>query len=459
MKDYERYTTYLSDLILIAENMIGGYCLYLLAKPFMKRKRKAVLAGAAYFIAMLTLFIIPMYFTSLAAHALGVFAAFLVLCLTERGNDVQKAFVALTFFPLYWLACAASSILQDKLYSAALKTDYMAAHPDMWFALYVIMCFFGLMCELLFMAVSIRIILRNCMHLYAELSPKALPLTAVPSVMGLLGIESMWHYRNSYIAETGKILEVHDWLAVLYCAVAVAAIVVVIVLYRRIVEQREEKLQNELLAAQLENIRQHIEQVESLYQNIRSIKHDMTNHIMTLERLYAGEKAEEAKVYAKELKAALAEATGNINSGNPVTDVILQEMQSKAEKSGIRFDMDFHYPTGSNMNAFDISVILNNALQNALENAEKSETPYISILSYRRNNAYMIEINNSFTGDLRWDTEKDLPLTTKRKNAGYSQLHGYGLVNIRRVAGKYSGDIDIVQKDGEFQLIIMLMLE
>ena len=66
----------------------------------------------------------------------------------------------------------------------------------------------------------------------------------------------------------------------------------------------------------------------------------------------------------------------------------------------------------------------------------------------------MIEISNSFTGNLQWDTEKELPVTSKSKEG-----HGYGLANIRRVAGKYSGDIDIVLKDGEFCLSIMLMLE
>lgn len=181
----------------------------------------------------------------------------------------------------------------------------------------------------------------------------------------------------------------------------------------------------------------------------------MTNHIITLERLYAGNRTEEAKAYTIELKAVLAGATGNMNSGNPVTDVILKEIQSEAEKRNIRFDMDFHYPTGSNLNAFDISVILHNALQNALENVTKSEKPYITICSYRSNNAYMIEISNSFAGDLQWDTEKELPITTKRKPDG----HGYGVVNIRRVARKYSGDIDIVLRDGEFCLSIMLMLE
>ena len=147
--------------------------------------------------------------------------------------------------------------------------------------------------------------------------------------------------------------------------------------------------------------------------------------------------------------------TGEIKSGNPVTDVILQEFKSEAEKRNIHFQSDFYYPTGTNINAFDVSVILNNALQNAMENVVNSETPHISILSYHRNNAYMIEISNSFAGNLQWDEEHDLPVTSKEK----PDSHGYGLSNIRIVAGKYSGDIAIDLKDDEFRLIIMLMME
>lgn len=67
----------------------------------------------------------------------------------------------------------------------------------------------------------------------------------------------------------------------------------------------------------------------------------------------------------------------------------------------------------------------------------------------------MIEISNSFTGDLQWDEERGLPVTSKEKKEG----HGYGLANIRMVAKKYSGDIAIDLKDEEFRLSIMLMME
>lgn len=455
MAGYERYVIDLSKMVLIAGLLIGGYCFFLLAKPFMGSKMRAACAGAAYVLAMLALYVMPWQFASSAAYGMGVFCAFLAMCLLERRNYGQKAFLAVVFFSLHWFAYAMTDILRDKLYEAALRTSYVAAQPARWFAMHVLFCVFWLALYFGFLAVSIKSISKRCGHKDTELSVKELFLLTVPSVMGVLGFESMWYYRDSYMAENGKVSGIHDVLAVFYCVAAVVSIVVVIVLYQGIREQQEENTQNRLLAAQADSIRRHVEQVESLYQEIRGIRHDMANHLITLERLYAGNKAEEAKAYAIELKAALAGTAGNINSGNPVTDVILQEAQGEAGKRKIRFASEFYYPAASAVNAFDVSVVLNNALQNALEHAGESETPYISIVSYRRNNAYLIEVRNSFTGNLQWDAQKELPVTAKGKPDG----HGYGLANIRKVARKYSGDIDIAAGNGEFCLGIMLMLE
>ncbi len=136
---------------------------------------------------------------------------------------------------------------------------------------------------------------------------------------------------------------------------------------------------DELLAAQIDSICHHIGQVELLYQNIRGIRHDMANHILTLERLYAGNKTDEAREYGTNLKAALSGAAGEIGSGNPVTDVILLEWKREAQEKEIQFCSEFYYPTGSGINAFDISVILNNALQSAVENTGKNGDIFICL--------------------------------------------------------------------------------
>lgn len=432
-----------------------GYFFYRLAKPFMENKRGVFSIGVIYSLTMLVLYVMSLQIDSFTAYSIGVFTAFLLMCGIDQQNYEQKAFITVVFFSLRWFTSAIAEILYDNLYNFVGNTDYMTVHPSMSFALYVGVCLLYLVLEFLFTAISIWCILKKYANKYDKMSKKELLMLSVPSFLGIAGYEIIQNYRNFYIAEIGKNSNMYDIMSLLYYATAIITIVVIIVLYQIIKTGQKEKLQNELLATQMESIRQHIEQVENLYQNIRSIKHDMTNHIITLERLYDTNKIEEAKAYSKELKTVLAKATNKINSGNPVTDVILQEMQKEAEKRKICFYTNYHYPIDANINAFDMSVILHNALQNALENTGGVETPYISIVSYCSNNAYMIEIKNSFTGNLQWDIENGLPITSKLK----MDNHGYGLSNIRRVAEKYSGDIAIDLEDEVFCLSIMLMME
>ena len=229
-------------------------------------------------------------------------------------------------------------------------------------------------------------------------------------------------------------------------------------------KQREEK-ENILLAEQIESTKQHISEVEKLYRDIRALKHDMGNHICVLENLFckleAGAGASallkneeiELKNYLSELKAIWCESMAEIKTGNPVADVILTQKQKEAKEKGIDFRCTFLYPADTNINAFDVSVILNNAIENALEGTRGCVNPYISIVSYCQKNAYMLEVSNCISKRVEIDHETGLPETTKSDKVN----HGFGLSNIRKVAQKYYGDIDIRQDEKCFTLIVMLI--
>lgn len=443
-----------AGMVSLVELILQGYCLGRLTRPFLERKAKVRLVSAVYCLIMLVLTAMNWRLGSTAAVIIAILAAFLVMCRMDQRNYEQKLFLAAVFFSLCWLAHAITDILYDNLYSYATHTDFMAKSPDyLWEVLYAVMCVVYLISEAAILLASIGCVKKVYTYKSANMTKKELCILLAPVFTGAVGFEIIQYYRSFYILENGKSTEAYDSWAVVYYAVSIAVVVLVIGLYQSIKANQEENLQNRLLAAQIESIRHHIGQVECLYQNIRGIRHDMANHIMTLERLYAGSQTEEARTYTAELKAALAEASGEIRSGNPVTDVILQEWKEEARKRKIQFSCAFYYPDGSDINAFDMSVILNNALQNALEHTAQNAS--VSIRSYRRNNAYMIEITNSFAGDLQWDPESGLPATSKKDAQG----HGYGLSNIRRVARKYAGDIAIDIKDGSFCLSVMLMME
>ena len=468
------YYPIIQRMLPIIEALIRGYCFYRLVTPFMistimpnhmcisegnnrpaaKKKKHLYCVGVAYFLIIMLLYIIPPYIDTYMIYVIGSFLMFFLICIIDHRNYRQKLFLVVTFFSISWLSSAIAEILYDNLYAFAEYTDYMINHPDMWVALYAGVCTFYLTLEFAFTMIGIWQILKVYRNKRADMETKELIMLSLPSLMGVIAYRIIQNHRIFYIIEGGIDKNAYEILILLFYVAFIIAIIVVIVLYQDIKTKQEENRQAELLTVQIDSIRRHIEQVESLYQNIRSIKHDMTNHLLILERLYEGNKVEEAKAYSKDLKTELAQMTGGMESGNPVTDVILQEFKKEAEKREISFHSEFHYPTDTNINVFDMSVILNNALQNAIENTEKEVVKQISIEAYRRNNAYIIEVCNSFTGHLQWDMENGLPITSKEKTDG----HGYGLLNIRRVAQKYVGDIDIAFRDGTFCLCIMLMI-
>ncbi|MDD3417774.1 MAG: ATP-binding protein [Lachnospiraceae bacterium] len=225
--------------------------------------------------------------------------------------------------------------------------------------------------------------------------------------------------------------------------------------YQRIKENQREERESVVLAEQIENIKNHIGEVEKLYGDIRGLKHDMGNHISVLENLFMKNEKDEVEKYLSDLKMKWGESDTSIKNGNSVTDVILIQKQKEAEESGIAFNCEFHYPSGTKVEAFDVSVILNNAIENALHGTEGCSNPYVSVISYRKKNAFMIEISNNIQKPIDVNEETGLPESTKSD----SQNHGFGLTNIRKVARKYYGDIDIEQKDNVFLLSIMLMIE
>ena len=98
----------------------------------------------------------------------------------------------------------------------------------------------------------------------------------------------------------------------------------------------------------------------------------------------------EAVNYIEKLTGSLKTFEPSVKTGNAVTDVILSEYAEGFEKAGLDFRPSFRFPEGMSVNAFDVSVILNNALQNALENGKR----FVRLSSLQKGNVYLLDIRN-----------------------------------------------------------------
>lgn len=445
-----------SKISVIALLMITGIYFGKFVCPYIKKKKGAVAVSIVYITIMLVLYMIPPQIDNFSAYLIGVMAAFLVMYVEDRRNIYQKIFLAITFFSIRWLTVAMAARLDDLVTKALVFRNMSAEKVWLQYGLYVGTRVLDIVLCIAFIAVAIGLINKAYIYKKDEMSVKEMVMLIIPSLVGVTGYGILQYYLMIYERDTGKnLIDTYGFygaLSFLHYLISIVAILVVIVMFQNWKEMQEEQRGQELVLNQISDMKKHIEEVEKLYRDIRSMRHDMGNHIQTLEHLVAHNNMDDATEYLEHLKNEWDEVSPEIKTGSPVIDVILMEKLREAKERQIRFLSDFHYPHNTKLNAFDLSVIMNNALNNCMENVS-GDDPYISISSFRKNSIFMITIKNSFGGQLNFG-DSDLPETTKS-----GREHGIGLNNIRRVARMYMGDISLEQGNEEVILSIMMQVE
>ena len=445
-----------SKISVIALLMITGIYFGKFVCPYIKKKKGAVAVSIVYITIMLVLYMIPPQIDNFSAYLIGVIAAFLAMYVEDRRNIYQKIFLAITFFSIRWLTVAMAARLDDLVTKALVFRNMSAEKVWLQYGLYVGTRVLDIVLCIAFIAVAIGLINKAYRYKKDEMSVKEMVMLIIPSLVGVTGYGILQYYLMIYERDTGKnLIDTYGFygaLSFLHYLISIVAILVVIVMFQNWKEMQEEQRGQELVLNQISDMKKHIEEVEKLYRDIRSMCHDMGNHIQTLEHLVAHNNMDDATEYLEHLKNEWDEVSPEIKTGSPVIDVILMEKLREAKERQIRFLSDFHYPHNTKLNAFDLSVIMNNALNNCMENVS-GDDPYISISSFRKNSIFMITIKNSFVGHLNFG-DSDLPETTKS-----GREHGMGLNNIRRVARMYMGDISLEQGNEEVILSIMMQVE
>lgn len=455
MYNMDLYWAIANHTIAIINILVECWLFYRFIKPFMKEK--AFYVGISYSLTMLILYCVPQEIPY--PYLLRAIVVCVTMCLLERRNIKQKVFLSTVMYLFRWMVYGVTLVLRDVMFALFINTPHMHMHPVKQWIVYILveLVYYGVAITMMYLV--IKLIHKVYANKKEDISGKELLLLYATLLTVMLGYFTFNFVSAVYIKDMEEyIWNVHPGytvLRVIYQIISFAAVLIAIVTYQKIKEKQREEKVNILLAEQIENTKQRISEAEALYEDMRALKHDMGNHISVLENLLMKNETNEAEKYLKELKKSRNESMAEIKTGNPVTDVILMRKRKEAEEKGIDFKCNFFYPADTNINAFDVSVILNNAIENAFEGAADCERPYISVVAYRKKNAYMVEVKNSISKQVEIDDETGLPETTKKDRSS----HGFGLANIRKVAQKYYGDIDISQEEKRFILTVMMLVE
>ena len=178
---------------------------------------------------------------------------------------------------------------------------------------------------------------------------------------------------------------------------------------------------------------------------VRHFKHDLVNHIGVLRELMNQKKTEAAKEYIDTIWDIQDEFDLKIHTGDSFLDVIMKYYSYLAVKENIELVVSGKLTEEMPLEMFDLTTLMGNILQNAIEASVKAAIPKIRVELVEHKKEIFIVVSNSVGEEIN---AKKVFFTTSKKD---KENHGFGLKNIIATVEKYYGEyyIESIVEKGE----------
>ncbi len=215
---------------------------------------------------------------------------------------------------------------------------------------------------------------------------------------------------------------------------------------KNILYLREQEQRDKVQIAQLQQQYAYYQDKLKDEERIRSIYHDMKNHLLVLEGAQA---TDETRKMAQELRTQIADYENYIHTGNDFLDIIIRDKAEKAREKHIDFSAFIDFNGVDFIEPLDISTLFGNGIDNAIEASENlpEYKRLITIKAERVRDMLLITIENN-TQPGNHLTEG----TTKKDRF----VHGFGIPNIKKAVERYSGQCSFQQEERVYRLKILI---
>lgn len=213
----------------------------------------------------------------------------------------------------------------------------------------------------------------------------------------------------------------------------------------RYVNRRISRFQNEL-------VNRHYDEVDTMYRRMRGWRHDYHNHIQTLTAYLSMAQYDEASNYLELLTEDLAKVDTVLRTGNIKVDAILNSKLALIQERNIKVDATAIVPKEISISDIDLSVLIGNLMDNAMEACAKlpEEERFIRVYIDVIKKQLYISVTNSMDGMAK--RRGNHFLSDKQGN------HGFGLLRIDDIVAKHGGYLNRKAEDGVFATEVMLPL-
>ena len=233
----------------------------------------------------------------------------------------------------------------------------------------------------------------------------------------------------------------HGQMLVMYL-LGLASLFCILFSYKKLQQIFRLSTEISLLEQQEHSLNQYVEEAKTRYDETRSFRHDIRNHISVVKKLLQNGKLEEAAAYMEDLDDMAEKMSFPCSTNNPVVDILVGNKLGIAKSMGIDVDCSLLLPYPCGIRDIDICIVLSNALDNAIHAAKSLDAgmgKYIRVSGRIQGDFLMMEIRNSFHG-----------------KGAFKK--GTGLSNVKKVAERYGGAMSIETQENIFVLHVLLII-
>ena len=203
--------------------------------------------------------------------------------------------------------------------------------------------------------------------------------------------------------------------------------------FKKAAEARQEKL---LYQQQMEFYERQLQMRTEREIEVRKIHHDVQNHYIAMKAMVAAENYVALNVYLEEFLGKMdTDIQRVIKTGHVVIDELVNQKYILAKEKGIEFEIFCEIPIELSFADIDLSVLIGNILDNAVEATEKVRDKSKKIclfIKYKKCKLYIC-VENPYTGKLKWNAKGHI-ISTKEDRYN----HGMGIPLIEKTVRKYS---------------------
>lgn len=216
---------------------------------------------------------------------------------------------------------------------------------------------------------------------------------------------------------------------------ALAMSVVVINFFAEICAAYEREKQLHHLRSDYCSVKEQLEVQFQTSQRLRKVRHDIKNHLISVTALIDSGEYEQARELLHEISETADSLQPSLSqsTGNSLIDAVITYKAAVSEMRKIPFEYSLEALPEIRIELSDISSVISNLLDNALEAAEKADDPYVEIKVFMYKDYLTIIVKNRFCYVPNVSGRK---IPTAKKD---TENHGLGMTIVSEICERNGG--------------------